>query len=111
MDLAGIGDLQKTVNYFDSAVAVATGTTGFWEEAIAAVQNDSNLSNKERADIANLPRLPFVMAKQSLGLLGGPLSDKLEIPDQVKLLQQINEVAGVTNEPIPRPTVRPRPAG
>jgi hypothetical protein len=35
---------------------------------------------------------------------------QLEIPDQVKLLQQINEVAGVTDEPIPRPTVRPRPA-
>jgi hypothetical protein len=28
-----------------------------------------------------------------------PLSDKLEIPDQVKLPQQISEVAGHTDEP------------
>lgn len=55
------------------------------------MQNDSNLSNKERADIANPPRLPFVAAEHSPGLLGGPLSDKVEIPDQVKLPQQINE--------------------
>src|SRR5205823_6284058 len=55
VDFAGVGDLEKTVNYFNSAVAVATGTTGFWDQAIADVQNDTKLSTKERADIDELP--------------------------------------------------------
>ncbi len=80
VDFVGIGDLAKTVNYFNSAVAVATGTTAFWDQAIQDVQNDSSLSTKERTDAGQLPRLPFVTAEQSLGLLGAPLSDKLETP-------------------------------
>ena len=110
IDFVGIGDLTKTVNYFNSAVAEFTGTTAFWDQAIADVQDDTSLSTQDRADAENLPRLPFVTAEEALGLLGARLEDKLEVPDVVKLLQQMNEVAGITDEPIPRATVAPSPA-
>ncbi len=109
VDFVGIGDARKVVDNFNAAVADATGTRAFWDEAVQLTRDDTSLSDKDRADADKLQRLPLVTDQQAQGLLG-PLYNKLETPDLVKLDQEVNAETGTTQDPVPSGTPTPSPA-
>lgn len=108
VDFFGIGDTAKVVDNFNAAVANVTGTTALWDQTIDAQRADPSVSDKDRADLDQLKRLPPITAEQALGLLG-PLANKLETPDLVKDLQAVNELPS-SSAPSPSPTPSPAPS-
>jgi hypothetical protein len=93
VDFFAIGSTVKVVDNYNAAVANVTGTTALVDQLIDTQRSDPKLSDKDRADLDQLKRLPFVSAQDALALLG-PVADKLQVPQLVKDLQEANQAFG-----------------
>ena len=93
VDFFAIGSTVKVVDNYNAAVANVTGTTALVDQLIDTQRSDPKLSDKDRADLDQLKRLPFVSAQDALALLG-PVADKLQVPQLVKDLQEADEAFG-----------------
>jgi hypothetical protein len=101
VDFFLIGDTVKVVDNFNAAVAQVTGTTAFWDQLVQQQRDDPALSDKDRADLDQLKRVPLLTPEQAKGLLG-PLVNTLQTPELVKDLQAANEAFGPpTSTPTP----------
>ena len=58
VDFFAVGDTIKVVNTFNAAVSDVLGVTAFWNNTIAAAENDVTASLADRADAGRVDRLP-----------------------------------------------------
>jgi hypothetical protein len=101
VDFFAVGDTIKVVNTFNAAVSDVLGVTAFWNNTIAATENDVNASLADRADAGRIDRLPPITHEQAVTLLGQPLINSLQQPDRLKEIQ-LN--GGNTTSPPPSPS-------
>ena len=108
------GDLIKTVNRYNAAVARATGVTRVINTAIEQLRA-SKLSRAERRDLDALKRLPKMSAKTANTLLGTVGSDLPSLPRGMQFLVRDPErVDGTDDAGDPTDTtttVPPEPTG
>jgi hypothetical protein len=106
IDFFAVGDIMKVVDNFNAAIANITGTAAFWDQRVASLQSNPDLSSVQRAALDQLQRLPTITNQQAQKLLGSTLAKSLEKPDTAAFIQQLNEANGVTTSS-PPPTSSP----
>jgi hypothetical protein len=79
VDFTNSGDLFKTVNRLNAAVARVTGVSGAISDAIRDARATGTLSAADRENIRALHRLPTISEAKARALLG-PLADSLPPP-------------------------------
>jgi hypothetical protein len=80
VDFTTIGDLNKSVNRFNGAVANATGTAAAIDEIVRERRDSGDLTEAELAELRALRRLPHGEDDETLELLG-PVAATLAHPD------------------------------
>jgi hypothetical protein len=80
VDFTTIGDLQKSVNRFNAAVATATGTADAIDEIVRERRDSGDLTEAELTELRALRRLPRLEEEDALDLLG-PVAASLTHPD------------------------------
>ena len=70
VDFTAIGDLYKTVDLFNAAIAKRSSVTPLINRAIRQAEASGELTDAEAADIAALRRLPSITNEDARALLG-----------------------------------------
>jgi hypothetical protein len=102
VDFFGLGDTMTVVDQINAAVAELTGTTAFWDQAIANARANPDLTLKASTQLDQLQRLPTITAADARALLG-PIADKLHAPDFTADLARINAESGADDLLLPLP--------
>ena len=90
VDFTAIGDLYKTVNTFNAAIAKQSGVTTTISRAIGFIRKNEKLTPEEIREITDVHRLPKITEAEARTLLG-PLADSIP-PAPAKDLKQIADV-------------------
>jgi hypothetical protein len=110
VDFTAIGDLFKTVNLFNAAIAKRTGVTPAINGAVRRARASGVLTEAERADLEALRRLPRISdadAQELLGVAGDQLLDPSGLSKLV--LDETDSNTTTTTESPPEETTEPPP--
>jgi hypothetical protein len=108
VDFTAIGDLYKTVDRFNAAIAKRSSVTPLINRAIRQAEASGELTDAEAADITALRRLPSITnedARALLGTAGDHLLDPTGLRDRVE--DETNATTTTTIEPPPEETEPP----
>jgi hypothetical protein len=83
VDFTAQGDLYKTVNLFNAAIARQSGVTATITKAIDQLRNRFDITDAELRELNALHRLPQISEAKARALLG-PLADQIPTPPQLK---------------------------
>ncbi|MBV9593989.1 MAG: hypothetical protein JO147_09395 [Actinobacteria bacterium] len=103
VDFYGLADTLKVTSQFNAAIAHVTGTTAFWDAAVATADNDPAMTAVDRTTIDQLFRLPSITDTEARALLG-PVAAKLQAPDLVGDLERIDSLGGAKEPDVPVPS-------
>jgi hypothetical protein len=79
VDFTAVGDLYKTVNRFNAAIARQSGVTGIVLKAVDQLRSQQDLTDAQLAELNALHRLPKISEASARKLLG-PLADAIPAP-------------------------------
>jgi hypothetical protein len=108
VDFTAIGDLYKTVNLFNAAIAKRTGVTPAINRAVRKARASGELTEAQLADIAALRRLPAITdarAQELLGVAGDHLLDPTGLSKLV--VEDTDSTTTTTTTPPPEETTVP----
>jgi hypothetical protein len=83
VDFTAQGDLSRTVNLFNAAIAKQSGVTGTVSKAVAQLREAADITDAELRELNALHRLPKITDEQARALLG-PLADRIPTPVSLK---------------------------
>lgn len=113
VDFTEIGDLQKTVNRINGAIATATGAAESVDKVINFHVDSGDLTDAEIAEIRGIRRLPRVNKADALKLLG-PLTTRLQPAYGISEFERFNGLdeqpdaqSGTTTTSTPQATGAP----
>jgi hypothetical protein len=109
IDFTAIGDLYKTVDRFNAAIAKVSNVTPSINRAVIKARAIGNLTEAELENLRALRRLPFVSredARTLLGAAGDHLLDPAGLKDLVRE-ETIDSSTTTTTEPPPEETTVP----
>ena len=108
VDFTAIGDLYKTVNLFNAAIAKESKVTPRIDQAARLIRVHG--TRQDVADIDVLRRLPKISEKRARKLLG-PLADTLKTPaDLSKMVVEGEDPDATTTTTVPPTTASPTTA-
>jgi NADH:ubiquinone oxidoreductase subunit 6 (subunit J) len=107
VDFTAIGDLYKTVNKFNAAIARQAGVTKQISLAIKQIRDNEKLTPEQVREITDVHRLPKISAATTRKLLGS-LTDKIK-PAPKNILKQLADPTPPTTTTTaePPPTTEP----
>jgi hypothetical protein len=79
VDFTAIGDLQRTVNRFNAAIARQSGVTPIVSKVVRQIRSREGITDAELAELNALHRLPKISDASARKLLG-PLADAIPTP-------------------------------
>ena len=79
VDFTAIGDLYKTVNLFNAAIARQSGVTETVSKAVSQLRSREDITDAEVTELNALHRLPAISETSARTLLG-PLADAIPAP-------------------------------
>ena len=79
VDFTAQGDLYKTVNQFNAAIARQSGVTAMVNKAVEQLRDREGITDAELRELRGLHRLPKISEKKARELLG-PLADRIPTP-------------------------------
>ena len=106
VDFTAIGDLYKSVNLFNGAVATVTGGRASVEKVIRHHRSSGDLTQADLQELNGIRRLPKVSEQRARKLLG-PLADTLKPAQGIPEFERLN---GVDPDASPSTTTTTVPA-
>jgi hypothetical protein len=79
VDFTAQGDLSKTVNQFNAAIARQSGVTAMVNKAVEQLRDREGITDAELRELRGLHRLPKISEAKARALLG-PLADRIPTP-------------------------------
>jgi hypothetical protein len=79
VDFTAQGDLYKTVNQFNAAIAHQSGVTAMVNKAVEQLREREGITDAELRELRGLHRLPKISEEKARALLG-PLADRIPAP-------------------------------
>ena len=79
VDFTAIGDLYRTVNLFNAAIARQSGVTETVSKAVSQLRSREDITDAEVTELNALHRLPAISETSARALLG-PLADAIPAP-------------------------------
>ncbi len=106
VDFTAIGDLYKTVNLFNAAIAKRAGVTGAITKVVQLERARDKITTAQLNELDALRRLPRITDKEARTLLG-PLADSIPTPKDLDKLVQPPPEDVPTTTTTPAPTTTP----
>jgi hypothetical protein len=106
VDFTGVGDLVRTVDRYNAAVARRTGVTRSINRLVRILRSKETLSAAELADLDALHRLPRISDEEARELLG-PIADTLPPPTGLDRFVQLPPEEDESAPPATTTTVPP----
>jgi hypothetical protein len=79
VDFTAQGDVYKTVNQFNAAIARQSGVTAMVNQAVEQLREREGITDAELRELRGLHRLPKISEEKARALLG-PLTDRIPAP-------------------------------
>ena len=83
VDFTAIGDMYKTVDTFNAAIARQSGVTRAVSQVVRIIRNHGKATDAELRELKALHRLPAITEQQARKLLG-PLADSVPTPKDLE---------------------------
>jgi len=92
VDFTAVGDLYKTVNRFNAAIARRSGATAIVDETLRQLLDAGKITDAEANELRRLPRISDADARKLLG----PLADSIPAPPGLPTLADPQPLATTT---------------